>query len=67
MAENPSLISGSNHVIHCESDQSKSFNFDFAGKLHIILNGKEIFYYDKFKLDRLADRMNRIRLNLIRR
>ena len=62
--ENPNGVLFARHLIHCESDQVKSLNFDFAGKLHILLNGKEIFYYDKFKLDRLEDGMNRIRLIL---
>jgi hypothetical protein len=64
--EYPHGILFARHIIHCESDQAKSLNFDFAGKLHIMLNGKEIFYYDKFKLDRLEDGMNRIRLNLLK-
>ncbi len=63
--EKPNGVLFARHIIHCESDQVKALNFDFAGKLHIFLNGKEIFSYDKFKLDRLADGMNRIRLNLI--
>jgi hypothetical protein len=62
--ENPKGVLFARHIIHSESDQIKSLNFDFAGKLHILLNGKEIFYYDKFKLDRLVDGLNRIRLNL---
>jgi hypothetical protein len=64
--EYPSGILYARHMIHCESDQAKSLNFDFAGILHILLNGKEIFFYDKFKLDRLEDGMNRIRLNLLK-
>jgi len=62
--EYPNGVLFARHVIHSESEQTKVLNFDFAGKLHILLNGKEVFYYDKFKLDRLEDGLNRIRLNL---
>lgn len=36
-----------------DSDKAKLLYFDFTGKLKIILNGKEVFNYAKFKLDRL--------------
>ena len=39
-------------------------NIDFVGKMQIFLNGKEIFNYDKFKLDRIEEGTNRIRMNL---
>ena len=54
------------HNMHSESDEVRLLNFDFAGKLRILLNGKEIFFYDKFKLDRLDEGTNRIRLNLVK-
>jgi hypothetical protein len=54
------------HNMHSESDEVRLLNFDFAGKLRILLNGKEIFFYDKFKLDRIDEGTNRIRLNLVK-
>lgn len=62
--ENPNGILFARHMIHCASDESKRLGFDFVGKLRILLNGKEIFYYDKFKLDRIEDGTNQIKLNL---
>jgi hypothetical protein len=64
--DNPNGVLFARHIIHCDSDQMKSLNFDFAGKMHILLNGKEVFFYDKFKLDRLVDGLNKIRLNLVK-
>ena len=64
--ENPNGILFARHDIYSDSDQSKLLNFDFAGKLRILLNGKEIFFYDKFKLDRIEESTNRIRLNLVK-
>jgi len=64
--EYPNGMLFARHNIHCESDESRLLNFDFAGKLHILLNGKEIFFYDKFKLDRIEEGTNRIRLNLVK-
>lgn len=62
----PNGILFARHNIHTESDEVRLLNFDFAGKLHILLNGKEIFFYDKFKLDRIEESTNRIRLNLVK-
>lgn len=36
-----------------DTDIAQLLYFDFAGKLKVILNGKEVFNYAKFKLDRL--------------
>ncbi len=60
----PDGILFARHVIHRETDGVSILNFDFVGTLHIFLNGKEIFAYDKFKLDRIEEGTNRIKLNL---
>ena len=52
------------HIFHSDAGEARLLNFDFAGTLQIILNGKEIFSYDKYKLDRLEEAKNRIKLNL---
>ncbi len=52
------------HIIHSDKDGAAILNFDFAGTLHMFLNGKEVFTYDKFKLDRMDVATNRIKLNL---
>ncbi len=41
------------HTIHADSTENKYFLFDFTGTLHIWLNGKEVFGYDKYKLERV--------------
>jgi hypothetical protein len=64
--EYPNGMLFARHHIYSESDGVRLLNFDFAGKLRILLNGKEIFFYDKFKLDRIDDGTNRIRLNLVK-
>lgn len=40
------------HILQADSASNKLLDFDFAGKLRILLNGKEIFFYDKYKLER---------------
>jgi len=41
------------HILHADSTVEKLLNFDFTGTLRIILNGKEIFNYNKHKLERV--------------
>lgn len=62
--EDPNGILFARHTIRSESEVTRVLNFDFAGDLQIVLNGKEIFNYNKFKLDRIDESTNRIRLNL---
>lgn len=64
--EYPNGVLFARHIIRSDSEGSRVLNFDFAGKLRILLNGKEIFFYDKFKLDRIEESTNRIRLNLVK-
>ncbi|HKO81940.1 MAG TPA: family 16 glycoside hydrolase [Chitinophagaceae bacterium] len=52
------------HTLHSDADDARLLSFDFIGKLHIVLNGKEIFNYEKYKLDRIAEGANRIKINL---
>jgi hypothetical protein len=52
------------HMIHTDSIENKLLHFDFTGTLHILLNGKEIFSYDKYKLDRVEADTHVIRLSL---
>lgn len=41
------------HILHADSAAEKLLNFDFTGTLRIILNGREIFSYNKHKLERV--------------
>ena len=53
--EYPNGILFARHIIKSEHEETKLLNIDFVGKIQIILNGKEIFSYDKFKLDRIEE------------
>lgn len=52
------------HTIHSDSSQTKFLNFDFTGTMHVWLNGKEIYSYEKYKLDRVEADTYRVRLLL---
>jgi hypothetical protein len=54
------------HTIHADSAGSRRLNFDFTGTLQVFLNGKEVYKYDKDKLDRVEPGTDRIRLALQR-
>lgn len=41
------------HMIHTDSAVNKSLFFDFTGTMHVLLNGREIYQYDKNKLERV--------------
>lgn len=41
------------HFIHADSAGNKRLFFNFTGTLHVLLNGKEIYEYDKDKLERV--------------
>ena len=52
------------HTVHADSIENKFLNFDFTGTLHVLLNGKEIFSYDKYRLVRVDAGTYRVRLSL---
>ena len=52
------------HALKSETEQKMILYFDFIGKLKIFLNGKELFYYEKQKLDRIFAGTERILLHL---
>ena len=52
------------HDIQSDSNEIRTLNFDVVGASKIFLNGREIFNYDKFKLDRIDEGTNRILLHL---
>jgi len=62
--ENPVGTVLARHYIHADTGEAKVLKFDFTGKMDVWLNGKEIFHYDKYKLDRVADGTNSVLLNL---
>lgn len=41
------------HSISADADTTRLLHFDFTGKLKVYLNGKELFHYEKQKLDRI--------------
>ena len=62
--ENPQGYVLARHNIHAETEEQAVLQFDFTGKMDIWLNGREIFHYDKYKLDRVDDGTNSVLLNL---
>lgn len=52
------------HIIHADNAENKMLGFDFTGTLRVLLNGKELFSYDKYKLERVEADTYRIRLPL---
>jgi len=52
------------HFIHSDSEEKYLLSFDFTGTLHVLLNGKEVFNYDKYKLDRVEAGTFRVMLDL---
>jgi hypothetical protein len=52
------------HFIHTDSAGNRLLLFDFTGTLHVLLNGKEVFGYDKYKLERVEADTYSIRLAL---
>ncbi len=52
------------HTIHCDNDEAKYLTFDFTGTMKVYLDGKEVYNYEKYKLDRVEADTYRIRLAL---
>jgi len=62
--ENPNGVVIAKHTLKSESDGTNVLYFDFIGRLKIFLNGEEMFYYEKYKLDRIFPGTERIVLPL---
>jgi hypothetical protein len=62
--ENPNGVIIAKHTLISETEKDMILSFDFIGKLKIFLNGKEVFYYEKQKLDRIFPGTERIVLHL---
>lgn len=52
------------HVVQADSAGIQVLYFDFTGTMRVLLNGKLVYEYDKFKLDRVEAGTYRIRLPL---
>ena len=61
---NPNGVIIAKHALKAEAEKDMILYFDFIGKLKIFLNGKELFYYEKYKLDRIFAGTERIILHL---
>jgi hypothetical protein len=62
--DNPNGVIIAKHQLKAETEKDMVLYFDFIGKLKIFLNGKELFYYEKQKLDRIFSGTERIVLHL---
>lgn len=61
---NPNGVVLARHALRSDTEKDMVLYFDFSGKLRIFLNGKEIFYYEKHKLDRIFSGTERVVLHL---
>lgn len=62
--QNPNGVIIAKHPLKADTDVAKVLYFDFIGRMKIFLNGKQLFYYEKHKLDRIFPGTERIVLNL---
>lgn len=49
----PDGVAVARHFIPSDEDRDRLLHFDFSGKLKIYMNGKELYHYEKQKLDRI--------------
>jgi hypothetical protein len=61
---NPNGVILARHALKSDADKDMVLYFDFIGKLKVVLNGKELFYYEKYKLDKIASGAETILLHL---
>jgi hypothetical protein len=52
------------HHLQSSNDETKYLSFDFTGTMQVLLNGKEVFNYDKQKLERVNAGTYRVKLPL---
>lgn len=64
--ENPNGVVIAKHSLRSDADKDMILYFDFIGKLKVFLNGNELFYYEKLKLDRIFSGTERIPMHLNR-
>jgi hypothetical protein len=62
--ENPNGVVIAKHNLRADTDIDNVLYFDFIGRLKVFLNGKELFHYEKYKLDRISSGTERIILQL---
>lgn len=51
-------------MLKSDKDKKSILNFDFVGRVKIMLNGHEVFSYQKIKFERMFDGMFRVNLDL---
>lgn len=62
--ENPNGVIIAKHALRSETEKDMILYFDFIGKIKIVLNGQQLFYYEKLKVDRIFSGTERIPLHL---
>jgi len=61
---NPNGVVIAKHALKAEADTDVILNFDFIGRMKIFLNGREQFYYEKYKLEKVLPGTHSIVLHL---
>ncbi|HEX6893577.1 MAG TPA: hypothetical protein VF141_22855 [Chryseolinea sp.] len=64
--EDPNGVVIAKHSLKSDADKDKVLYFDFIGRLKIFLNGREVFHYEKHKVERIFPATERILLHLKR-
>lgn len=62
--DNPNGVVIAKHALKAEAEMDNLLYFDFIGRLKVFLNGREVFYYEKYKLDRITSGTECIILHL---
>jgi hypothetical protein len=62
--ENPNGVIIAKHALKSDTERDMILYFDFIGRIKIFLNGKELFHYEKYKLDRIHSGTERIVVHL---
>ncbi|WP_425235686.1 hypothetical protein [Ulvibacterium sp.] len=62
--EYPKGVVVARKTLKSNQDKKSILNFDFVGRIRIMLNGNEVFSYRKIKFERMFDGMFRVNLDL---
>jgi hypothetical protein len=62
--DSPNGVVIAKHTLKADADRDMVLSFDFIGRVKIFLNGRELFYYEKYKLEKIVPGTQAIVLHL---
>jgi hypothetical protein len=62
--ENPNGVVIAKHALKADQEKDMILFFDFIGKIRIFMNGRELYRYEKYNLDRIFPATQRISIHL---